>query len=83
MKLEDQIAHLKDGRLTARRPDLIHDERVEQLIAAGQRTEAIRHCKEMCRMASGMGEPQRAQQYVALIDWLHTEQSEFDPQTGI
>ena len=83
MKLKDEMARLRDG-LIFEQPQLPPpDDHVATLIARGERTAAIRYCKEMYNECLRNKNPQRADEYLAFVDPLQQEPDALDPRIGI
>ena len=74
--LKHEIQRLRDGLIfhdSALEPPDAH---TEKLLAAGDKQNAIRHCKEMYNECLRNRNPQRAAEFLAFVDQL---QNETDP----
>ena len=83
MKLKDEIQRLKEG-LIDHNPQLPPpDDYTAGLLDRGDRTGAIRHCKEMYNECLRHGEERRAEEFLAFVDQVQFEQQPDDPRVGI
>lgn len=83
MKLNDEIQRLKDGMFSHERQLPPPDDHCAALMARGDRTAAIRHCKEMYNECLRHGEEARAEQFLAFVDQIQFEPKPDDPALGI
>jgi hypothetical protein len=84
MKLDDEIQRLKEGLYITERQLLPPDDYCVELLARGDRTGAIRYCKEMYNEClREPGRAARAEEYLAFVDQLQTEPRPDDPSLGI
>jgi hypothetical protein len=83
MKLDDEIKRLKEGLFSAERQLPPPDNHCAELLARGQRTEAVRYCKEMYNECLRHRKDARAEEYLAFVDQIQFEQQPDDPSIGI
>ena len=83
MKHDDEIKRLKDGLFTTERRLPPPDGYCEELLARGDRTGAIRHCKEMYNECLRHKQEARAEEFLAFVDQLQFEPQPDDPSLGI
>jgi hypothetical protein len=83
MKLDDEIQRLRDGMFSHESQLQPPDHYTAELMAVGNRTAAIRHCKEMYNEFLRHGEHARAEEFLAFVDQIQFEPQADDPRIGI